>query len=69
MKGFIGFYKGTKSECEDYNQIVSAPRNYIPPTTWCYPEELPNNDGWVVIAHPDYSSSMTLIPNLEEWYS
>ncbi len=61
----MSFYIGTKYHCEQYDARVASEEKYVPPTVrWFEPIAL-NNGKYAIMAHPNYSSTMEQVPNLE----
>jgi len=65
------YYKGTKTECEDYNAKVALGENYQGSTTsWANVTSNQNGQGFAILKHESYESEMTLIDKIRDsWYN
>lgn len=59
------WYKGTKTECENYNNTVTTGENYSGTTTkWAEPIEI--NGSFYINKHADYTASMEEVSELPQ---
>jgi hypothetical protein len=65
------YYKGTKEQCEDYNELVTTGENYQGSTdSWANVISNQNGQGFAIIKHENYESEMTLIDKIpDSWYN
>jgi len=65
------YYKGTKTECEDYNRKVTLGENYQGSTTsWANVTSNQNGQGFAILKHENYESDMTLIDKIpDSWFN
>ena len=65
------YYKGTKQECEDYNNQVTLGENYQGSTTfWANVTSNQNGQGFAILKHESYESDMTLIDKIPDgWFN
>ena len=65
------YYKGTKTECEDYNAKVTLGENYQGSTdSWANVISNQNEQGFAILKHESYESDMTLIDKIpDSWYN
>ena len=57
------FYKGNKTQCDEYNNIVTSGEGYQGTTTkWAEPREI--EGFWYIARHESYSSDLELVDNL-----
>ena len=65
------YYKGTKQECEDYNNQVTLGENYQGSTTsWANIIKNQNGQGFAIPKHLDYISDMQKIDKIpDSWYN
>lgn len=63
------YYIGTEQECIDYDTLVTENENYVNNDNWSNPIKHSTEEKWAIIAHSNYSSSMTPQPFLEDgWF-
>ena len=62
-----GYYIGTKSQCNYYDDKVKGGENYQGTTTrWAEPREHPTNGTWAIVKHKNYEhSNMTWVAELD----
>jgi hypothetical protein len=64
------YYKGTKTKCEDYNQLVTEGEQYTHPTNrYAYIKEHKNGIDFAILKHDNYESYMEQIENLDNWFN
>ena len=65
------YYKGTQTECENYNAKVTLGENYQSSTTsWANVTSNQNEQGFAILKHESYESDMTLIDKISDsWYN
>ena len=65
------YYKGTKKECESYNNIVTIGENYQQSTNrWANVVRNENGQGFAILKHEDYETDMTLVHSLpDSWFN
>ena len=65
------YYKGTQTECENYNAKVALGENYQGSTTsWANVTSNQNGQGFAILKHESYESEMTLIDKIRDsWYN
>ena len=65
------YYKGTQTECENYNAKVTLGENYQSSTTsWANIIKNQNGQGFAIAKHDNYESDMTLINKIpDSWYN
>ena len=65
------YYKGTKTKCEAYNQLVTLGENYQGSTTsWANVTSNQNGIDFAILKHESYESDMTLIDKIpNSWYN
>lgn len=67
------YLKGSKADCDAYDQYVTAEENYSGTTVkWADTIEHKNGIDFAIIKHPNYNPDPSLnlieIPNLEGWF-
>jgi hypothetical protein len=63
------YYKGTKTKCEDYNQLVAQGENYESSTIkYDYVTAHQNGIDFAILKHDKYVSNMEQIENLDGWF-
>jgi len=64
------YYIGTKQECIDYDTLVTQNENYAYEIdNWANPTKHPTEEKWAIIAHLNYTSSMSSELSLDEsWF-
>ena len=65
------YYKGTKTKCEAYNQLVTEGEKYTHPTNrYAYIKKHKNGIDFAIPKHENYESDMTLIDKIpDSWYN
>jgi hypothetical protein len=65
------YYKGTQTECENYNAKVTLGENYQGSTdSWANVISNQNGQGFAIIKHENYESEMTLIDKIpDSWFN
>ena len=65
------YYKGTQTECENYNAKVTLGENYQSSTTsWANIIKNQNGQGFAIPKHLDYISDMQKIDKIpDSWYN
>ena len=65
------YYKGTKTKCEDYNQLVTQGENYESSTTgFASVNAHKNGIDFAILKHENYESDMTLIDKIPDgWFN
>ena len=61
------YYKGTQTECENYNAKVTLGENYQGSTdSWANVISNQNGEGFAILKHDNYESDMTLIDKIPD---
>lgn len=61
-------YTGTHSDCEAYNDTVTAGERYMDSTTqWATVRKHPTEDLYAIVKHEDYDADMTLVELDSSW--
>lgn len=65
------YYKGTQAQIQAYSNQVNAGENYDGTTCtgWCPIFEHPDGTEYAIIAHPDYSSTLTSVAALDDTWN
>lgn len=66
-----GYYIGTKSQADYYDDKVTQGESYSGTTTrWAEPREHPTDGTWAIVKHKNYEhSNMTWVAELDESWS
>jgi hypothetical protein len=63
------YLKGTKAQCEAYNQEVINKEHFVDSTTgYSKVDAHQNGVDFSILIHPKYKSELEIIPNQDGWF-